>query len=105
MDVSELLQGLLGDAQGRDFRLVLVQAMIAVANDADHIYAAEHKHIRAQLDEPGLGPPEKAALCDYLSEPADAATIASLTRTEEQKAETCLALALSIRTGPRNGRS
>lgn len=84
------------DARGDDFRLVLVRAMIAAANADDHIDADEHRHIRAQVDELGLGSEEKAVLYDYLSNPADAATIASLARTEEQKAEIYLASALSI---------
>ena len=84
------------DARGDDFRLVLVRAMIAAANADDHIDAEEHKHIRAQVDQMGLGAEEKAVLYDYLSDPADAATIAGLARTEEQKAEIYLASALSI---------
>lgn len=84
------------DAQGRDFRLVLMQAMIAAANADDHIDAEEHKHIRAQVEELGLGPEEKAVLFEFLSDPADAAMIAGLARTEEQKAEIYLASALSI---------
>lgn len=84
------------DAEGTDFRLVLVQAMIAAANADDHIDAEEHRHIRAQVDELGLGPSEKALLYDYLSDPADAAGIAALARTEEQKAEIYLASALAI---------
>lgn len=84
------------DAHGDDFRLVLVRAMIAAANADNHIDAEEHRHIRAQVDELGLGASEKAVLYDYLSDPADAATIARLARTEEQKAEIYLASALSI---------
>ncbi|WP_108661731.1 tellurite resistance TerB family protein [Acuticoccus kandeliae] len=84
------------DAAGDDFRLILVRAMIAAAQSDDHIYQDEHRRIREQVKEWDLGPTEKAALYDYFSDPADAATIARLARTDEQRAEIYLASALSI---------
>lgn len=84
------------DARGDDFRLVLMRAMIAAANADDHIDADEHRHIRAQVAEMGLGAAEKAMLYDFLSDPADAATIAALARNDEQRAEIYLASALAI---------
>ncbi len=84
------------DAQGGDFRLVLMRAMISAAQSDDHIDQEEHRRIREQVGAFDLGPTEKAALYEYFSEPADPATIAGLARTEAQKAEIYLASALCI---------
>lgn len=84
------------DAQGGDFRLVLMRAMISAAQSDDHIDQDEHRRIREQVGAFDLGPTEKAALYDYFSEPADPAAIAGLARTEAQKAEIYLASALCI---------
>lgn len=84
------------DAAGDDFRLVLVRAMIAAAQSDGHIDRDEHRRIRDQVGEWDLGPAEKGALYDYFSDPADAATIAGLARSDEQRAEIYLASALCI---------
>ncbi len=84
------------DAQGEDFRLVLVRAMISAAQCDDHIDAEEHKAIRTQLDSFELGASEKTALYGYFSEPANPAAIAGLARNDAQKAEIYLVSALCI---------
>lgn len=84
------------DAAGEDFRLVMVRAMIAAAQSDGHIDKDEHRQIREQVKAWDLGATEKAAIYEYFAEPADAATIARLARTEEQRAEIYLASALCI---------
>ncbi|RAH95419.1 DUF533 domain-containing protein [Acuticoccus sediminis] len=84
------------DAAGDDFRLVLVRAMIAAAQSDGHIDKDEHRQIREQVTTWDLGPSEKVALYEYFAEPADAATIARLARTDEQRAEIYLTSALCI---------
>ncbi|WP_109466312.1 tellurite resistance TerB family protein [Albibacillus kandeliae] len=84
------------DSGGQDFRLTLMRAMIAAAKSDGHIDKAEHERIRAQIDQLGLGAPEKAALFDYFSAPSDPAAMAALARSGEQQAEIYLASALAI---------
>ena len=83
-------------ADGDDFRLVLMRAMISAANSDGHIDADEHRRIREQIETLGLGAAEKAALFDYFSTPADPVALARMARTDEQRAEIYMASALAI---------
>lgn len=84
------------DAKGQDFRLVVMQAMIAAAQADNHIDRDEHARIRQQVENLGLGAEEKAALYEFFAQPADPAAIAELATTDAQRAEVYLASALSI---------
>ncbi|NVO24334.1 tellurite resistance TerB family protein [Donghicola mangrovi] len=84
------------DVAGADFRLAVMRAMISAAQSDNHIDAEEHKRIRAQVENLGLAAAEKATLYEYFGAPSDAAAIAGLARTDEQRAEIYLASALSI---------
>jgi uncharacterized membrane protein YebE (DUF533 family) len=86
----------LEDQRGRDFRLTLVQAMIAAANADGHIDGDEHARIAAQIDQMDLAGDEKAFLFDCMRAPSDPIAIATLAMDEAQSAEVYLASLLAI---------
>lgn len=86
------------DAQGRDLRLSLVQAMISAAKADGHIDGDEHARIAAQIDTMDLAGDEKAFLFDCMRADSDPIAIATLARDEAQSAEVYLASLLVIDT-------
>ncbi len=84
------------DSAGHDFRLALVQAMIAAAKSDGHIDQAEHQRLQAQIESQDLSTEEKGFLLDAFTADADPIAIARLAKTREQAAELYLASRLSI---------
>lgn len=84
------------DAQGKDMRLALIQAMISAAKADGHIDAEENARIREQIDASVLGAEEKGFLFDLLGRESDPIAVARLARDEPQSAEIYLVSALTI---------
>jgi uncharacterized membrane protein YebE (DUF533 family) len=83
-------------ADGADFRLAIVRAMIAAAKADGHVDAAEQQSLFSRVDDLGLGAEEKAFIFDELRKPLDIDAIAGLAKTEAQATELWLASRLSI---------
>lgn len=75
------------DARGSDFRLAVIQAMVAAAKCDGHIDAEENARIKAAITEQNLSDEEKGFLLDAFSDEADPVAIANLAKTEAQAAE------------------
>lgn len=75
------------DARGADFRLAIVQAMVAAAKSDGHVDAEENARIQAAISEQTLSGEEKSFLLDAFAGKADPIAIAQLAGTEAQAAE------------------
>jgi uncharacterized membrane protein YebE (DUF533 family) len=93
---NEFEPALMTDAQGRDMRLSLIQAMISAANADGHIDTTEYQAILKEIDQMGLGVAEKGFLFDHLRTPSDPIAIAHLASNVEQAAELYLASLIAI---------
>ena len=85
-----------GARDGGDFRLALIQAMIAAANADGHIDATEQAQIFEKVEALELDAAAKGLIFDLLRAPPGLADIAALPAGPEQAAELYLASRLAI---------
>lgn len=83
-------------AEGTDFRLAVIRAMIAAAKCDGHIDAEEHGRVHAAIEAQGLSAEEKGLLFDAFAGDADPVAIARLASGEEQAAELYAASRMAI---------
>lgn len=84
------------DAKGGEFRLGLIQAMIAAAKADGHIDAQEQAAINEQIAALNLSSAEKGFLFDAMQAESDPLSIAALAKDEAQAAELYLASLLAM---------
>lgn len=83
-------------ADGSDFRLAILRAMIAAAKADGHVDAAEQERIFARVEEAGMSAEEKGFVFDELRKPLDLDAIAALAANEAQASEVWLASRLAV---------
>ncbi len=83
-------------ADGGNFQLVLIRAMVGAAKADGHVDAQEQQRLFGEVERLGLDSEAKAYVFDLLSQPVDLASITSSVATPEQAAEIYLASRLAI---------
>jgi uncharacterized membrane protein YebE (DUF533 family) len=83
-------------ADGGNFQLVLIRAMVGAAKADGHVDAQEQQRLFGEVERLGLDSEAKAFVFDLLSQPVDLASITSSVATPEQAAEIYLASRLAI---------
>jgi uncharacterized membrane protein YebE (DUF533 family) len=83
-------------ADGGNFQLVLIRAMVGAAKADGNVDAQEQQHLFGEVERLGLDSEAKAYVFDLLSKPVDLASITSSVATQEQAAEVYLASRLAI---------
>jgi uncharacterized membrane protein YebE (DUF533 family) len=83
-------------ADGTSFQPILIRAMIAAAKADGHIDADEQQRLFNEVERMGLGAEAKAAVFEFLSQPADLDAIGRAVASPEQAAELYLASRLAM---------
>jgi uncharacterized membrane protein YebE (DUF533 family) len=83
-------------ADGGNFQLVLIRAMVGAAKADGHIDAQEQQRLFSEVERLGLAAEAKAYVFELLSKPVDLASITSSVVTPEQGAEVYLASRFAI---------
>lgn len=83
-------------ADGGNFQLVLIRAMVGAAKADGNVDAQEQQHLFGQVERLGLDSEAKAYVFDLLSKPVDLESISSSVASPEQAAEIYLASRLAI---------
>ena len=83
-------------ADGGNFQLVLIRAMVGAAKADGNVDAQEQQHLFGEVERLGLDSEAKAYVFDLLSKPVDLQSISSSVTSPEQAAEIYLASRLAI---------